>query len=209
MWNKNTPELLQLLERARAGDVAARNEVIEQHVEFMRMLINKYLCPIRHGERTSSYLGEATIGLIRAINRYDPAAGASFTTFASFCVRGALLDFKRLDHLIHARTSNKTSEGLRQKAARAHSCGPIDLHKGSLQAALSMDEELECWCLSEHLTTPQKYLLEKLRAGCQQKDIAEDYGCSASAVSIMVKDLRKTVEAFMQRDAAKDCAAVT
>ena len=47
--------------------------------------------PDRNAE-FADYLQYACVGLIEALDRYDPARGASFDTFASYRIRGAILN---------------------------------------------------------------------------------------------------------------------
>lgn len=77
----------------RAGsDPAARQALVLLHLSFAKVLAAKL-----YGRRFSDdvafddYLQFASVGLIEAVDRYDPALGASFKTFAAHRIQGAVL----------------------------------------------------------------------------------------------------------------------
>src|SRR4051812_20726485 len=69
------------------GDVAARQELIERHVEFVRRLAQRYA---RRGEQLDDLTQVGCVGLIKAIDRYDGAFGASLTTYAAPNILGEI-----------------------------------------------------------------------------------------------------------------------
>jgi len=78
----------ELLERYHAdGDVAARQELIERHVEFVRRLAQRYA---RRGEQLDDLTQVGCVGLIKAIDRYDGGFGASLTTYAAPNILGEI-----------------------------------------------------------------------------------------------------------------------
>src|SRR3954451_1871898 len=78
----------ELLERYHAdGDVAARQELIERHVEFVRRLAQRYA---RRGEQLDDLTQVGCVGLIKAIDRYDGGYGASLTTYAAPNILGEI-----------------------------------------------------------------------------------------------------------------------
>lgn len=70
----------------------ARGELVDRYLPFARMLAAKV-----YAKRTSDefefdeYLQFASIGLIESIDRYDPLEGASFRTYSSYRITGAIL----------------------------------------------------------------------------------------------------------------------
>src|SRR3954464_13472220 len=78
----------ELLERYHAdGDVAARQELIERHIEFVRRLAQRYA---RRGEQLDDLTQVGCVGLIKAIDRYDGGFGASLTTYAAPNILGEI-----------------------------------------------------------------------------------------------------------------------
>ena len=69
------------------GDVAARQELIERHIEFVRRLAQRYA---RRGEQLDDLTQVGCVGLIKAIDRYDGGFGASLTTYAAPNILGEI-----------------------------------------------------------------------------------------------------------------------
>src|SRR3954462_14974124 len=69
------------------GDVSARQELIERHVDFVRRLAQRYA---RRGEQLEDLTQVGCVGLIKAIARYDGGFGASLTTYAAPNVLGEI-----------------------------------------------------------------------------------------------------------------------
>src|SRR3954469_15216975 len=69
------------------GDVAARQELIERHLGFVRRLAQRYA---RRGEQLEDLTQVGCVGLIKAIDRFDGSFGASLTTYAAPNVLGEI-----------------------------------------------------------------------------------------------------------------------
>ena len=68
-----------LARRARAGDVDARHELIESGLRSVALRAR--LLGL-HGEDLRDAVQAGTIGLIRAVDRFDPDRGARLATYA-------------------------------------------------------------------------------------------------------------------------------
>jgi len=69
------------------GDIGARQELIERHVDFVRRLAHRYA---RRGEQLDDLTQVGCVGLIKAIDRYDGGFGASLTTYAAPNILGEI-----------------------------------------------------------------------------------------------------------------------
>jgi RNA polymerase sigma-B factor len=69
------------------GDVAARQELIERHVGFVRRLAQRYA---RRGEQLEDLTQVGCVGLIKAIDRFDGSYGANLTTYAAPNILGEI-----------------------------------------------------------------------------------------------------------------------
>jgi RNA polymerase sigma-B factor len=79
-------------EYRRTGDRALRNELIERHLGIAHHLARRY----RHrGVADDDLVQVATIGLLKAVERFDPERGVSFATFATPTVLGELRRYFR------------------------------------------------------------------------------------------------------------------
>ena len=69
------------------GDVDARQQLIERHVDFVRRLAQRYA---RRGEQLDDLTQVGCVGLIKAIDRFDGSFGASLTTYAAPNILGEI-----------------------------------------------------------------------------------------------------------------------
>jgi RNA polymerase sigma-B factor len=69
------------------GDISARQELIERHVDFVRRLAQRYA---RRGEQLDDLTQVGCVGLIKAIDRFDGGFGASLTTYAAPNILGEI-----------------------------------------------------------------------------------------------------------------------
>ena len=81
------------LERAAAGDPAARNILIEHNLRLVAHIMKKYYAAESDQEDLISI---GTIGLIKAVNSYKPEKNIKLATYASRCIENAILSQMRL-----------------------------------------------------------------------------------------------------------------
>ena len=77
----------RLAARARRGDRAARASLVEQHMGLVRSIAFRYR---DLGLPADDLVQEGAIGLLTAIDEYDPERGASFSTYAFWRIRAAV-----------------------------------------------------------------------------------------------------------------------
>jgi len=83
-----------LWRRLRAsGDSAARDALLAIHLPYARVVAASYYGKRYHDEiEFGDYLQLASIGLLEALDRYDPQRGVQFRTFAARRMHGAILN---------------------------------------------------------------------------------------------------------------------
>jgi RNA polymerase sigma factor for flagellar operon FliA len=75
------------------ADSSARERLLALHMPYARVVAASYYAKRFHDEiEFSDYLQLASLGLIEAFDRFDPAVGVQFRTFAARRMHGALLD---------------------------------------------------------------------------------------------------------------------
>lgn len=85
-WDKDVTK--ELFHRYRdEGDVSARDQLVVNHLNLVRYLASKFK---NRGEPIEDLVQVGTIGLIKAIDRFDPDRGLEFTTYATPTIMGEI-----------------------------------------------------------------------------------------------------------------------
>jgi RNA polymerase primary sigma factor len=79
--------------RARAGDAAARDGLVRRHLPLVVAFARKQA---RGGVRLDELVQEGNLGLLRAVEKYDPRAGTRFATYALWWIRAYVWRYLKL-----------------------------------------------------------------------------------------------------------------
>ena len=90
------------LERAAAGDLAARNTLIEHNLRLVAHVVKKYYTQSADQEDLISI---GTIGLIKAISTFDHTKGARLATYAARCIENEILMYFRAQRKLQGEVS--------------------------------------------------------------------------------------------------------
>ena len=80
-------EEVELAKRSLKGDARARNELIQKNLRLAVSVAKKMH---RKGTDLEDLIQEANIGLMRAVERFDPTKGFRFSTYAHWWIRQAV-----------------------------------------------------------------------------------------------------------------------
>jgi RNA polymerase sigma-B factor len=73
------PDFTRLLEAHRAGDPSARDQIVDRYMPLVRSVASRYS---GRGEPLEDLVQVGSVGLIKAVDRYDPRRGTSLTAYA-------------------------------------------------------------------------------------------------------------------------------
>jgi len=124
-----------------------RETLIMTHLSKVKYIADRIAAKLPSSVERDDLYGAGVIGLIDAVERYDPSRGVAFTTFAEMRVRGAILD--------NLRSLDWASRTVRRRAREVQNAyGQIEKLKG----APATEEEVAI-----HLRMPLKELHNILR----------------------------------------------
>ncbi len=82
-----TSEEIRLARRAQSGDREARRKIIVSNLRLVVSIAKKYLY---YGLPLQDLIEEGNLGLMKAVDRYDPERGCKFSTYATWWIRQAV-----------------------------------------------------------------------------------------------------------------------
>lgn len=79
----------ELAIKAREGDQDAANQLVEANLRYVIAVALQYR---RYGVRLADLVAEGSIGLVTAVNKFDPHRGTRFVTYAGYWIRAFVLE---------------------------------------------------------------------------------------------------------------------
>ena len=135
-----------LLQSAREGDRQAREALVKENLPLVRHLVKRFQDRGREYDDLFQY---GCLGLLKAIDRFDPAFGTAFSTYAVPVILGEIRRFLRDDGSIHvarsikenARRVEEARQGMLQASGREPTvdelCEALDLDRDDILLALN------------------------------------------------------------------------
>ncbi len=133
---------IELISRAQAGDIEARNALILRHERFVWMMVREALGQ-RRRHLADEHFASGLDGLMRAIRSFDPAKAGSLLTYAGVSIKRAVWSGISTDTPV-TRTKNKPT-GAADKALwdRASSAGEIPFGTGGCDRTPPVDQTVD------------------------------------------------------------------
>lgn len=191
-----------LLDRLEAGDKNVKTILIERNLRLVVYIARKFE---NTGIGIEDLVSIGTIGLIKAVNTFDPAKRIKLATYASRCIENEIL--------MHLRRSNKTKSEVSFDE-------PLNIDWDGNELLLSdvlgtendiiyksLEEEVDKKLLHtamKKLNSREKKIME-LRFGLKggqektQKEVADFLGISQSYISRLEKRIIKRLKKEIQR----------
>jgi len=86
--DKETTDQTELAVRARKGDAAAKTALVNLNIKFVATIARQY---VNQGMELDDLIQEGCVGLLKAMEKYDPKMGTKFLTYASWWIKQAIL----------------------------------------------------------------------------------------------------------------------
>lgn len=74
------------------GDIGARTRLLDRHVGLVHQVARAVARRVGDAYDVGDLVGAGSLGLVQAVEAYDPGRGHAFSTFATQRIRGAMLD---------------------------------------------------------------------------------------------------------------------
>src|ERR1041384_1352061 len=78
--------------RLRQGDRGARDELVVKYAPLVKYVIGRMAISLPAAMDSDDVLSAGTIGLLHAVDRFDPDQGVRFETYGLQRIRGAIID---------------------------------------------------------------------------------------------------------------------
>lgn len=147
-------ETMKLIEMAHSGDKAARERLVMDNVGLVWSIVRRFT---GRGCETEDLFQIGSIGLIKAIDKFDTSYDVRFSTYAVPMITGEIKRFLRDDGMIKVSRSIKEL-GFKVSAVRE-----------SLSGSLGREPTLEE--ISEALEVSKEEVAASLEAGCQVESL--------------------------------------
>ena len=183
-------EKRQLLTRARAGDKAARQSMIEGNLRLVLSVVQRFS---QRGENMDDLFQVGCIGLIKAIDNFDPAQQVRFSTYGVPMIIGEIRRYLRDNSAI------RVSRSMRDTAYRVLQA------REKLQRENQREPTVEQ--IAKELDLPREEVVFAMDAVVDPVSLFDPvYSDGGDTVCVMdqVRDTRNTDESWLDRIALRE-----
>ena len=183
-------EMTQLLQRCKAGDTAARQKLIEGNLRLVLSVIQRFS---GRGENPDDLFQVGCIGLLKAIENFDPSLNVRFSTYGVPMIAGELRRYLRDFGPL------RVSRSIRDTAYKVLQC------KEALTRANGREPTLEQ--IAQELQLPLEEVTESMDAIASPVSLYEPvYSDGGDPLTVMdqVRDTRNTDEQWIEHIALRE-----
>ncbi len=185
---------------AGQGDEKAREKLIRHNMRLVAHIIKKYYST---GKDQEDLVSIGTIGLIKAIDSFDPAKGARFATYAGKCLQNEILMYFRSQKKTNGETSlndaielDKDGNPLTYLDVISHEDDVVEALDRKTRARRAMCGIRECLTPREQNIILYRYGILGKRC-MTQREMAKAMGISRSYVSRLEKGALDKLKQYM------------
>lgn len=144
----------ELIERAHSGDKEARDRLITENMGLIWSIVRRFM---GRGHEAEDLFQIGSIGLIKAVDKFDTSYDVCFSTYAVPMISGEIKRFLRDDGMI------KVSRSLKEIVVK------VQRAREKLQKELGEEPSMEM--LSRETAIAQEDIVMALEAGCEVESI--------------------------------------
>ena len=178
-------EMESLLVQAKEGDEQAKQKLVEGNLRLVLSVIQRF---VGRGESADDLFQVGCIGLMKAIQNFDPKKQVKFSTYGVPMIAGEVRRYLRDNSVI------RVSRSIRDVAYRVLQC------KEALLIRLGRDPTMEE--IAKELEIPQEDVAQALDAVCAPVSLYDPvYADGGDPLTVMdqVRDTRNTEGNLMER----------
>ncbi|MCD8333801.1 MAG: RNA polymerase sporulation sigma factor SigK [Clostridiales bacterium] len=190
------------LQRAAAGEEAARNTLIEHNLRLVAHIAKKYY---NQTGDSDDLISIGTIGLIKAVNTYKPEKNSKLATYAARCIENEILMHLRRSRRIAGEVSLNDALDQEDEGSSPSLLDVLRVEDTMLEDLNTRDScekvrraVYQCLEGREQLVIVKRYGLDG-RPPETQRVVAEKCGISRSYVSRIEKKALKKLEDYLEQ----------
>ncbi|MBQ9492391.1 MAG: RNA polymerase sporulation sigma factor SigG [Oscillibacter sp.] len=183
-------ESMELLRRARTGDLSARNRLIEGNLRLVLSVIQRFAS---RGENADDLFQVGCVGLIKAIDNFDVTQPVKFSTYGVPMIVGEIRRYLRDN------SSIRVSRSLRDTAYKVLQARERLMNSGQREPTVEQ--------IAKELDIPREEVVFALDAMSDPVSLYEPvYSDAGDALCVMdqIRDTKNTEEDWTNRIALKD-----
>jgi RNA polymerase sigma-B factor len=173
----------------RRGDTVARDRLVELHMPLVRTLARRY---VNRGEQLEDLVQVGSIGLLQAIERFDPARGRDLAGFAAPTIAGEIRHHLRDRATVVRIPRRYVGSAFPRSAIPLSTADEADARLGRAIATdapyESSEDRLTLVAGLRTLTLRERRIMHlRYFAGLSQEEIARQVGLSQVQVSRLIR----------------------
>ena len=187
------------LERSSQGDMEARNILVERNLRLVAHVMKKYYAQTSDQEDLISI---GTIGLIKAINTFNPVKNIKLATYASRCIENEILMYLRRNSKTKMEVSIDEPLNVDWDGNELLLSDILGTDDDVISQRLENEVEIKLLGKAISKLSPREQTIIKLRFGLgrqegrekTQKEVADLLGISQSYISRLEKRIMKRLK---------------
>ena len=194
----------EYLARWRAGDDSARDVLIERNMRLVVHVGKKYA---GEGREMDDLISIGTIGLIKAVNTFDPDKNSKLATYAAKCIDNEILMSIRLEKKFSKDVSLYDPIGTDKEGNSINLVDVVEAEEVDVVEQLQKRRDIQRMCDAyAKCLTEKEQLVIRLRYGMfeekeyTQREIADRLGISRSYVSRIEKAALNKMKQYMEEE---------
>lgn len=174
------------LKKMKKDDHILRNEIIAEYLPYVNRIVNRIATHLPPTVDVDDLVNVGIIGLIQAIERYDPARDNKFMTYAVFRIKGAVLSELRSRDFL-GRTTRKKIRNLEK-------------------AYLKLEQQLGREADDEEVAREMEMDLDQFY---QVKRMSSISFISFEEIGVSTQEEKETLMGYLNSDGSEDALSLT